>query len=53
MKDIYEKDFEYYENQASYFAYTHDPDDYGCGLSDEYFDLYPNVIKEVEKRRGI
>ena len=50
MKDIYEKDFEYYENQTSYFAYTHDPDDYDCGLSDEYFDLDPKVIKEVEKR---
>ncbi len=50
MKDIYEKDFEYYENQTSYFAYTHDSDDYDCGLSDEYFDLDPKVIKEVEKR---
>ena len=32
MKDIYEKDFEYYENQAAYFDYTHDPYDYDCGL---------------------
>ena len=50
MQVIREKDFEYYENQASYFAYTHDSDDYDCGLSDEYFDLDPKVIKAVEKR---
>ena len=49
MKDIYEKDFEYYENQAAYFAYTHDPDDYDCWISDKYFELDQKVIKAVEK----
>ena len=49
MKDIYEKDFEYYENRASYFAYTHEPADYDCGISDEYFELDQKVIKAVEK----
>lgn len=50
MKEIHEKDFEYYENQASYFAYTHDVDDYDCGVSDEYLELDQKVIKAVEKR---
>ncbi len=50
MKDIYEKDFEYYESQASYFAYNHDSDDYDCGTSEEYLELDPKIIKAVEKR---
>ena len=49
MKGIHEKDFEYYENQAAYFTYTHDPDDYDCRISDEYFELDQKVIKAVEK----
>ncbi len=37
MKDIWEKDFEYYEDRASYFAYTHNAeDDYDI---DEYLEL--------------
>ena len=49
MKGIHEKDFEYYENQAAYFAYIHDPDDYDCWISDKYFELDQKVIKAVEK----
>ncbi len=49
MREIGEKDFEYYESQASYFAYTHDLDDYDCGISDEYLELDQKVIKAVEK----
>jgi len=45
MREIYEKDFDYYESQASYFAYTHEADDY-----DEYFELDREVIKAVKKR---
>ena len=45
-----EKDFEYYENQAAYFAYTHDPDDYDVDFSDEYMDLDPAITTAIEKR---
>ncbi len=50
MRVIREKPFEYYVDQASYFDYTHDDDDYDCGYSDEYLDLNPDVIKAVQKR---
>lgn len=50
MKGIHEKDFGYYENAASYFAYTHESDDYDFGVSDEYLELDQEVIKAVEKR---
>lgn len=38
MQDIREKGFEYYENRASYFAYTHTADEYDSGVSEEYID---------------
>ena len=50
MKGIHEKDFGYYENAASYFAYTHESDDYDFGVNDEYLELDQEVIKAVEKR---
>ncbi|MCR5735770.1 MAG: hypothetical protein K6G22_14280 [Lachnospiraceae bacterium] len=53
MREIQAKDFDYYENQASYFAYTHEADNEDCGASDEYYELDPGVIKAVEKRGAL
>ena len=50
MKEVRARDFEYYENQASYFEYTHDPDTNGFEFSDEYDALDPKIVETVIKR---
>ena len=50
MKEIREKSFEHYENEASYFAYTHDEDDYDSPFCDEYYELDEAVINAVRSR---
>ena len=51
MRTIREKDFEYYEEKASYFQYTHERD-YAeeNEVSQEYLDLAPGVIETVRKK---
>ncbi len=50
MKTIREKDFEFYEEKASYFQYTHERDYEEYEVSQEYLDLNPKVIEAVKKK---
>lgn len=51
MKTIREKEFEYYEEKAAYFRYTHERDyaeEYEA--SQEYLNLNPKVIEAVKEK---
>lgn len=50
MIEIQGKSFEQYENEVSYFAYTHDEDDYDSPFCDEYYKLDETVINAVRNR---
>ncbi len=54
MKTIREKEFEYYEEKAAYFQYTHERDyaeEYE--ISQDYLNLNPKVIEAVKKKARI
>ena len=53
MKEIRSKEFEHYEYEAAYFAYTHDNDDYdydAWSSVEEYEALDRKVIEFVQER---
>lgn len=51
MKEIRSREFEHYENEAAYFAYTHNDDDDDPGSSvEEYEALDRRVIEFVQER---
>ncbi len=50
MKTIREKDFEYYEEKASYFKYTHEPVYEECEDFQDYLTLKPEIIEAVKKK---
>jgi len=50
MYGIWEKDFEYYENQGSYFEYTHDEDAYEEEELYEQLEYERTVAKVIRER---
>lgn len=50
MKNIGNHEFEYYEEQAAYFQYTHDRDVYEDDISEEYLRLDASVIEMVQQK---
>ncbi len=49
MKNSENHDFEYYEEQAAYFQYTHEKNwDYECEA--DFLNLHPEVVDKVQKK---
>ena len=49
MKNREKHDFEYYEEQAAYFQYTHEKNwDDECEA--DYLNLHPEVVDKVQKK---
>ncbi len=49
MKNREKHDFEYFEEQAAYFKYTHEKNwDNECEV--DYLKLYPEVIEKIQKK---
>ena len=51
MKEIRPKQFEYYENEAAYFAYIHNSDE-DPGSSYEEYEVLDGKVIEFVKERG-
>lgn len=50
MKKIKNHDFEYYEEKAAYFQYTHDNDYDDMDISEAYLNLDHSVIEAVQDK---
>ncbi len=53
MKEIRNRDFEYYEEKAAYFQYTHNNDYDDMDTSEAYLNLDSGVIKAVQEKAEI